>query len=77
MKLKTLTRSAVILMAVLSAVACADIWKFGVMGDTQWSGTDPTGQNVNTVAVNHIRAVKSAVYQRRRGICDSSGRLNR
>lgn len=58
MKLKAVSLWAVILLlTVLHAVGIADIWKFGVMGDTQWSGIDPSGNNINSVAVNHIRAV--------------------
>jgi len=36
--------------------AFAEAWSFGVMGDTQWSGTDSTGNNVNSVAVNQAKA---------------------
>lgn len=36
--------------------AFAEKFSFGVMGDTQWAGSDPTGNNVNTVAVNQIKA---------------------
>lgn len=49
--------AAMVVAAVLSPAVLAEIWKFGVMGDTQWVGTDPTGNNINSVAVNHIRAV--------------------
>ncbi len=45
-----------VLMAVCPSQATAAAWKFGVMGDTQWSGTDSTGNNLNTVAVNQINA---------------------
>jgi hypothetical protein len=34
--------------------AFAESWKFGVMSDTQWIGTDD-GKNPNTVAVDIIR----------------------
>jgi hypothetical protein len=42
---------------IAGAPAIAKPWSFGVMADTQWAGTDPTGNNKNTVAVNQITAV--------------------
>jgi len=46
--------AALALSAASSAFATP--FSFGVMGDTQWSGSDPTGKNVNSVAVNQINA---------------------
>jgi 3',5'-cyclic AMP phosphodiesterase CpdA len=36
---------------------CAEPWKFGVMGDTQWTSPDPAGQNPDTVPVSIIEQV--------------------
>ena len=49
-------------LLVLAGVpaAQAEAFSFGVMGDTQWAGSDPTGNNVNTVAVNQIKACNDA-----------------
>lgn len=46
--------------ALLGTQAQAAAWSFGVLGDTQWAGTDPTGNNVNTVAVNQAKAANAA-----------------
>ena len=46
-----------IVLAILVAVgsASAEPWKFGVMGDTQWTcDTDPTGANPNNVSKSII-----------------------
>ena len=43
-------------MMMVGASAMADAWSFGVMADTQWSGSDPTGNNINSVAVNQAKA---------------------
>ena len=50
---------ATILTAALFAVTpvSADAWKFGVMGDTQWTTTDPAGTNPNTVSVSMLNQV--------------------
>lgn len=37
--------------------ACAEAWKFGVMGDTQWTCADPAGENPHTVPVSIIEQV--------------------
>jgi len=42
---------------IAGAPASAKPWSFGVMADTQWSGSDPTGNNINSVAVNQAKAV--------------------
>lgn len=47
---------AIAAMSAFGENAMAEKWSFGVMADTQWSGTDPTGNNINTVAVNQIKA---------------------
>lgn len=39
------------------AAAWAEPWKFGVMGDTQWTTPDPAGQNPHTVPVSIIEQV--------------------
>ena len=39
------------------AAAWAAPWKFGVMGDTQWTCADPSGQNPRTVPVSIIEQV--------------------
>ncbi|RXK88917.1 metallophosphoesterase [Chlorobaculum sp. 24CR] len=39
------------------AAAWAEPWKFGVMGDTQWTCADPSGRNPNTVPVSIIEQV--------------------
>jgi len=46
--------AALALSAASSAFATP--FTFGVMGDTQWSGTDSTGNNKNSVAVNQAKA---------------------
>jgi hypothetical protein len=61
-------RNSICAALALSAAssAFATPFTFGVMGDTQWSGTDSTGNNINSVAVNQAKAcndqfVKAAV----------------
>ena len=51
-------RTSICAALALSAAssAFATPFTFGVMGDTQWSGTDSTGNNINTVAVNQAKA---------------------
>jgi len=54
------------LLAVLLWAACAfaDAWKFGVMGDTQWTcPTDPSGQNPNGVAVSIIDQINRRLIE--------------
>ena len=51
---RNLLCAALALSAASSAFA--EAFSFGVMGDTQWSGTDSTGNNVNSVAVNQAKA---------------------
>jgi hypothetical protein len=49
------TAFALILAILIGfASASAEAWKFGVMSDTQWIGTDD-GKNPNTVAVDIIK----------------------
>lgn len=49
------------LLAITGASAAhAEAFSFGVLGDTQWSGTDSTGNNVNSVAVNQVNACNAA-----------------
>jgi hypothetical protein len=52
--------ACVAMIAALAGRASADPWSFGVMGDTQWSGSDSTGNNINSVAVNQTKACNSA-----------------
>jgi len=49
---------AALSLSAVSTLAAAP-FTFGVIGDTQWSGADPTGNNINTVAVNQINAVNT------------------
>jgi len=51
-------RTSICAALALSAAssAFATPFTFGVMGDTQWSGTDSTGNNKNSVAVNQAKA---------------------
>ncbi len=46
-------------LTVLVGVGCASAepWKFGVMGDTQWTTTDPANANPYTVPVSIINQV--------------------
>ncbi len=46
-----------IVVLVSVSVASAQPWKFGVMGDTQWTCNDPTGQNPNTVPISIINQI--------------------
>jgi hypothetical protein len=57
-QLRTLSLALSLGFAALPA-AHAEAWKFGLMGDTQWtvSGTGVDGLNVNTVAVRQVLAV--------------------
>lgn len=60
--MKTISRlhfACAILSVGAAFPVCADVFKFGVLSDTQWSGTDPTGNNLNTVAVNQITAANT------------------
>jgi hypothetical protein len=51
----TKTVSALILATLMSvATASAEPWKFGVMGDTQWTTTDPAGANPSSVSKSII-----------------------
>ncbi len=45
-----------VVLGILIAVgsASAEPWKFGVMSDTQWTTTDPSGKNPNGVSVSII-----------------------
>lgn len=67
----------------LASTTFAEAWSFGVIGDTQWAGVDPTGNNVNTVAVNQIRAVNAQFVAagvdfvvQVGDLCDSNGANN-
>ena len=52
------TVSALVLTLFFSAAsAFAAPWSFGVMGDTQWTTTDPAGTNPNTVPMSIINQV--------------------
>jgi hypothetical protein len=51
---------AAAVVAGFGSAARADTFSFGVMADTQWSGSDPTGNNINTVAVNQAKACNLA-----------------
>jgi hypothetical protein len=48
-----------LMLAILAGVgsASAEPWKFGVMGDTQWTTSDPTNANPYTVPVSIINQV--------------------
>ena len=56
-----LKRALVALLSVLTlssaSPASAEPWKFGVMGDTQWTAADPRGANPSTVPVSIIDQV--------------------
>ena len=60
--MKTFSKITCVALALLitASAALAAPWSFGVMADTQWSGSDPTGNNVNTVAVNQAKACNQA-----------------
>ena len=47
----------VLFMLLGQATLWAEPWKFGVMGDTQWTTADPAGENPSTVAVSIIEQV--------------------
>jgi hypothetical protein len=56
--LKTaLTSLLALFLFSASLPAAAEPWKFGVMGDTQWTAADPSGRNPDTVPVSIIRQV--------------------
>ena len=68
MTLKVIPRRCLAYLSVLCLVLLicslqvrAAKWSFGVIADTQWSGTDPTGNNINSVAVNQIKACQPGV----------------
>ena len=46
-----------LLLQLMALPAKAEPWKFGIMGDTQWTTADPTGANPNTVPVTIIDQV--------------------
>jgi hypothetical protein len=48
---------ALFVLLQFPAAAWAEPWKFGVMGDTQWTCADPSGQNPRTVPVSIIGQV--------------------
>jgi hypothetical protein len=48
---------ALFVLLQLPTAAWAKAWKFGVMGDTQWTAADPSGQNPHTVPVSIIQQV--------------------
>ena len=56
-----LKRANVLVFALIllgrAASASAEPWKFGVMGDTQWTASDPAKANPNTVPVSIIDQV--------------------
>lgn len=60
--MKTFSKLTCVALAlvVTASSAMATPWSFGVMADTQWSGTDPTGNNINSVAVNQAKACNAA-----------------
>ena len=53
------TSTLIVLLALLSpaAPASAEPWKFGVMGDSQWTTADPAKANPYTVPVAIINQV--------------------
>ncbi|MBK8477525.1 MAG: metallophosphoesterase [Opitutaceae bacterium] len=81
--LKCIAGAVALLVLAGVPVAQAEAFSFGVMGDTQWSGSDPTGNNVNTVAVNQIKAVNTQFVAagvdfvvQVGDLCDSNGSNN-
>jgi hypothetical protein len=54
-KLQMITVAFVFMVGVASAYA--ESWKFGVMGDTQWTTTDPAGENPNNVSASIIQQI--------------------
>jgi hypothetical protein len=56
---RSMTTCALLLVVLLGATAAfADVWKFAVMGDTQWTcPTDPPGQNPNGIPVSIINQI--------------------
>jgi len=47
----------VLFMLLGRATLWAEPWKFGVMGDTQWTTADPAGENPSTVPVSIIEQI--------------------
>ena len=56
-KLSCLSTMLLLAICILSTAVSAEPWKFGVMGDTQWTTTDPASANPNTVPVSIINQV--------------------
>ena len=52
------TIAACVLSTFISTTAMADAWKFGVMSDTQWIGTDD-GRSPNSVPVDVIKKLNA------------------
>ncbi|HHE32174.1 MAG TPA: hypothetical protein ENL07_05985, partial [Chlorobaculum parvum] len=53
-------RAVILLMLFMllgQSALLAEPWKFGVMGDTQWTTADPAGENPSTVAESIIEQV--------------------
>ncbi|NTU53230.1 MAG: metallophosphoesterase [Chlorobiaceae bacterium] len=48
---------ALFMLLLHPGVSWAEPWKFGVMGDTQWTAPDPSGQNRDTVPLSIIDQV--------------------
>jgi hypothetical protein len=63
---------AAMILFVASGIFCAaqerqysaKAWSFGVMGDTQWTTTDPAGANPNRVSVSIIRQLNEQFIRR-------------
>ncbi len=51
------TITITIALAAWAMPAHAEEWSFGVMGDTQWTTADPSGQNPDTVPLSFINQV--------------------
>ena len=51
------TAQLIVLFALLSPTASAEPWKFGVMGDSQWTTADPANANPYTVPLSIINQV--------------------
>jgi hypothetical protein len=56
-KVYVLVLALALVMFVAATSASAKPWKFGVMGDTQWTTTDPAGTNPHTVPLSIIDQV--------------------
>jgi hypothetical protein len=52
-----LALAAGFMLLIEAACASAEPWKFGVMGDTQWTTSDPANANPNTVPVSIINQI--------------------